>query len=379
MRPKINRTTKRMKKLFVLLAAIAALSSFSFAQRVQQKDYKGQKDVSVVYFIREITPENVLKLYEALGEKPSGKTGVKLHFGEEGNQNYLKPELTRPLMEKTHATWVETNVLYVGRRRYTEQHIALAKEHGFTFAPIDILDADGEVDLPTDGMGFKHYKSVKLGKNFMNYDNYIIYTHFKGHGSAGFGGAIKNLAMGFASPGGKMAQHATDFPQINNPEQCVGCGNCVKNCPATALSLDGGIHIDTSKCIGCAKCIAECPLKLFSPAQVDMESSTFMERLVEYAYVAWKTKPMVFINVLANISAVCDCSSRAPKPFCGDIGMVASKDIVAIDQASFDLVAEKHSCEDPFLKESGKSGLGQLEYAEKLGMGNRKYVLIEIK
>ena len=101
--------------------------------------------------------------------------------------------------------------------------------------------------------------------------------------------------------------------------------------------------------------------------------------LVEYAYVAWKTKPMVFINVLANISASCDCSSRAPKPFCDDIGMLASKDIVAIDQASFDLVAEKHKCDDPFLKESGKSGLSQLDYAQSLGMGNRKYVLIEIK
>ena len=169
------------------------------------------------------------------------------------------------------------------------------------------------------------------------------------------------------------------FFTINSPEKCVGCANCVRNCPAAALSLDGGIHIDTTKCIGCAKCIAECPLKLFSPSQVELPGSTFMERLVEYAYVAWKTKPMVFIKLLANISASCDCSSRAPKPFCDDIGMLASKDIVAIDQASFDLVAEKHKCDDPFLKESGKSGLSQLDYAQSLGMGNRKYVLIEIK
>ncbi len=368
-----------MRKLFLLAAVLISSFGFLQAQRIDEKDYNGQKDVSVVYFIREITPENVLKLYEALGEEPKGKIGVKLHFGEKGNQNFLSPELTRPLMAKTKATWVETNVLYVGERRYTDRHIALAKAHGFDFAPIDILDAEGEVDLPTKGMGLKHYNNVKLGKNFMNYDNYIIYTHFKGHGSAGFGGAIKNLAMGFASPGGKMAQHASDFPAIKSPESCVSCGNCVRNCPAEAISLDGGVHIDTTKCIGCAKCIAECPLKLFSPAQVKLEGSTFQERLVEYAYVAWKTKPMVFINVLANISASCDCSSRAPKPFCGDIGMVASKDIVAADQASFDLVAEKHSCADPFLQESGKSGLAQLEYAQKLGMGNRKYVLIEIK
>lgn len=369
-----------MRKVLLFAALLTVALSGTMAQRIDEKDYHGQKDVSVVYFIREITPENVLKLYEALGEKPSGKIGMKIHFGEEGNQNFLNPELTRPLMEKTKATWVETNVLYVGQRRYTDQHIALAKRHGFTFAPIDILDKDGEIEVPTTGMGLQHYgKSVKLGKGFMDYDNYIIYSHFKGHGSAGFGGAIKNLAMGFASPGGKMAQHATDYPQINTPEKCVGCGSCVKNCPAAALSLDGGIHIDTTKCIGCAKCIAECPLKLFSPKQVELAGSTFMERLVEYAYVAWKTKPMVFINVLANISAACDCSARAPKPFCNDIGMVASKDIVAADRASLDLVAKEHKCDDPFLKESGKSGSYQLKYAEKLGMGNQKYVLIEIK
>lgn len=361
-------------------ALLTAALSGAMAQRIDEKNYHGQKDISVVYFIREITPENVLKLYEALGEKPSGKIGVKIHFGEDGNQNFLNPELTKLLMEKTKATWVETNVLYVGQRRYTDQHIALAKRHGFTFAPIDILDKDGEIEVPTTGIGLQHYgKSVKLGKGFMDYGNYIIYSHFKGHGSAGFGGAIKNLAMGFASPGGKMAQHATDYPQINTPEKCVGCRSCVNNCPAAALSLDGGIHIDTTKCIGCAKCIAECPLKLFSPKQVELAGSTFMERLVEYAYVAWKTKPMVFINILANISAACDCSSNAPKPFCNDIGMVASKDIVAADRASLDLVAKEYKCDDPFLKESGKSGAYQLEYAEKLGMGNQKYVLIEIK
>ena len=190
-----------MRKVLLFAALLTVALSGTMAQRIDEKDYHGQKDVSVVYFIREITPENVLKLYEALGEKPSGKIGVKIHFGEEGNQNFLNPELTRPLMEKTKATWVETNVLYVGQRRYTDQHIALAKRHGFTFAPIDILDKDGEIEVPTTGMGLQHYgKSVKLGKGFMDYDNYIIYSHFKGHGSAGFGGAIKNLAMGFAYP-----------------------------------------------------------------------------------------------------------------------------------------------------------------------------------
>ena len=228
-------------------------------------------------------------------------------------------------------------------------------------------------------MGLKHYKNVKLGKGFMDYDNYIIYSHFKGHGSAGFGGAIKNIAMGLASPGGKMAQHASDIPQINNPSECVSCANCVNNCPASAISLEGQVHIDTTKCIGCAKCIAECPLKLFSPKKVQLTGDIFLERLVEYAKVATSLKPMVYINVLANISSVCDCSSKAPAPFTQDIGILASKDIVAIDQASLDLVAKGHKCDDPFLKESGKSGNAQLEYAEKLKMGKRKYILVEVK
>ncbi|MBQ5873162.1 MAG: DUF362 domain-containing protein [Bacteroidales bacterium] len=363
-------------KIFLFLSFISLFVSNIFAQQSsEQKD----DDVAIVYYVKEITPENVLKLYKLLGVDLQGKTGVKIHFGEEGNKNFLNPELTRLLMQETKATWVETNVLYVSKRRFTDKHIALAKQHGFTFAPIDILDKDGEVDISTDGMGLKHYKNVKLGKGFMDYDNYIIYSHFKGHGSAGFGGAIKNIAMGFASPGGKMAQHASDIPQVNKPSECVSCANCVRNCPASAISIENGVEIDTTKCIGCAKCIAECPLKLFSPKKVELTGDIFLERLVEYAYVATSLKPMVYINVLANISSVCDCSSKAPAPFTQDIGILASRDIVAIDQASLDLVAKGHQCDDPFLKESGKSGKAQLEYAEKLKMGKRKYILVEVK
>lgn len=365
---------KSKKILFLVLFSFLALNVFA-----QGDSKQSEEEPAIVYYVKEITPENVLKLYKLLGVDLQGKTGVKIHFGEEGNKNFLNPELTRLLMQETKATWVETNVLYVSKRRFTDKHIALAKQHGFTFAPIDILDKDGEIDISTEGMGLKHYKNVKLGKGFMDYDNYIIYSHFKGHGSAGFGGAIKNIAMGFASPGGKMAQHASDIPQVNKPSECVSCANCVRNCPASAISIENGVEIDTTKCIGCAKCIAECPLKLFSPKKVELTGDIFLERLVEYAKVATSLKPMVFINVLANISSVCDCSSKAPAPFTQDIGILASRDIVAIDQASLDLVAKRHQCDDPFLKESGKSGKAQLEYAEKLKMGKRKYILVEVK
>jgi uncharacterized Fe-S center protein len=356
------------KCVFSLLTAVVSLSAFA------------QKDLPVVYFVKEITPENVVKLYEKLGVDFKGKTGVKVHFGEDGNRNFINPSLYKPLMEKVKGTFVETNVLYVGKRRFTDSHIKLAKEHGFTYAPIDILDSEGEKDIDVKDLYLKHYKRVKTGLHFFNYDNYIILSHFKGHGSAGFGGAIKNLAMGFASPGGKMAQHATDVPVINNLANCIGCGSCVQNCPGDAISLvDGKAAINSEKCLGCAKCIAECPLKLIAPDRKQLEENVFLERLVEYAYTYQKEKPMVYINVLANISSACDCSARAPLPFTQDIGIVASTDIVAIEKASHDLIAQGHKCEDAFLKESGVSGLGQVNYAEKLGMGKQKYRLIEIK
>ncbi|MDR0790614.1 MAG: DUF362 domain-containing protein [Bacteroidales bacterium] len=341
---------------------------------------KAQSDLPVVYFVKDITPENIVKLYDSLGVNFKGKTGVKVHFGEDGNRNFINPELYRPLMKKVNGTFVETNVLYVGKRRFTDSHIEVAKKHGFTFAPIDIIDADGEKDIDVTDLHLKHYKRVKTGTHFFDYDNYIILSHFKGHGSAGFGGAIKNLAMGFASPGGKMAQHASDVPVINDVANCIGCGSCVQNCPGNAISLvDGKAVIDPEKCLGCAKCIAECPLKLIAPDRKQLAENVFLERLVEYAYVYQREKPMVYINVLANISASCDCSARAPLPFTQDIGIVASKDIVAIEKASHDLVAKGHNCEDAFLKESGVSGLGQVNYAEQLGMGKQKYRLVEIK
>lgn len=373
-----------MRKLILIASLIIIYSSIGVNANQNYNNpshYSNNDSVAIVYFIKEITPENVLKIYKALGVDFKGKTGVKIHFGEDGNKNFLNPLLTKPLMEYTGASWVETNVLYVGKRRFTDTHIALAKKHGFTFSPIDILDSEGEIDINTENMGFKHFKRVKIGSKFDNYDNFIIYSHFKGHGSAGFGGAIKNLAMGFASPGGKMAQHASEVPMLSNKEKCNKCSNCIKNCPADALFFDSDsvIMINPDKCIGCAKCIAECPKKIITPSNNRPQTNVFLERLVEYAYVFHNRRPMTYINVLANISSSCDCSARAPLPFTQDIGILASNDIVAIEQASHDLVAKGHNCDDAFLKESGVSGLGQIIYAEELKMGTRKYILVEIK
>lgn len=362
--------------LCLLMAAIAIPFSACKKSDAKTQDAITSSDEVIVYFCKDITPENILKLYEALGVKQEGKIGLKVHFGEEGNQNYLNPELLRPLVSKTHATFVETNVLYVSKRRFTEQHIALAKEHGFNFAPIDILDADGELEY--EATGLKHFTKVKTGSHFENYDAYIVYSHFKGHGSAGFGGAIKNIAMGFASPGGKMAQHSSNVPAVRNGSDCVHCQRCVQQCPANAITLtDFGPVIDSSKCLGCAKCIAECGLGIFGQGD-RAQGEEFLERMVEYAKVLTEKRPMVYINVMDNISKTCDCSAKAPAPFMDKIGAVASTDIVAIDMACNQLCALKQKTDDAFKDVNGTSGVGQCQYAEKLGMGKTKYVLVDV-
>lgn len=367
------------KMNFKVMMTILVLSIFSMSVYAQNKPTLQTE--SVVYFCSEITPENVLKLYEAMGVTQTGNVGLKVHFGEPGNPNILNPELLRPLVDKVHPTFVETNVLYVSPRHYTDSHIQVAKDHGFNFAPVDILDADDQLTYSVPELNLKHFTKIKTGSHFENYDNYIIYSHFKGHGSAGFGGAIKNVAMGMASPGGKMAQHANDVPVIseNSANQCFHCNRCVNQCPADAITIgDDGPVIDKSKCIGCAKCVAECPERIFSPDKAGYSEENFLEKLVEYAYVLTKKRPMVYINVMANISEVCDCSGKAPKPFMGDVGMVASTDIVAIDRACQDLVAAAQGLKEAFRDRNNVDAIHQLDYAESLGMGTQKYVLIDV-
>lgn len=366
-----------MKKLsLILLLAMAALT-FAGCHKSQAADkIKTEDDEVIVYFCKDITPENILKLYEALGVKQDGKVGLKVHFGEEGNQNFLNPALLKPLVDKVHPTFVETNVVYVSKRRFTDSHIALAKEHGFNFAPIDILDAEGEISFPATGL--KHFDKVKTGSHFENYDSYIVYSHFKGHGSAGFGGAIKNVSMGFASPGGKMAMHSSNIPIVKNGKDCVHCQRCVQQCPGNAITLtDFGPVIDSTKCLGCAKCLAECTLGIFGQGDRASEKD-FLERLVEYAKVLTSKRPMVFINVMDNISKTCDCSAKAPAPFMDKIGAVASTDIVAIDYVCHLLCALKQNTDDAFKDVNEVSGLGQIEYAYKLGMGKKKFVLVDV-
>ena len=326
-----------------------------------------------VYFTSEISADAVIKVFDQIKNNVEGEVAIKVHFGEKGNKYFLKPSLVKKLTNKLDATLVETNVLYVSPRRYTKSHIELAEEHGFDFAPIDILNSEASKTIECET---KHYNKVQVGKNLDNYDSIIIFSHFKGHGMAGFGGAIKNVSMGLASIPGKMALHASAVPNYD-PDKCIKCGRCVPECPGGAITLDP-LTIDPEKCIGCGSCIGICPTNSFQVPWRSTERSVFLERLADYAGVIDSTYNLVYINVLANISKSCDCSPYAPEPFLQDIGILASTDIVAIEKASHDLCDKACDCDDAFLQVNRVSGKHQIDYAYETGLGQIEYELINL-
>ena len=282
---------------------------------------------SKVYFTKDISGKGILAVYRALGVPVSGRVVIKLHMGEPGNQNYLRPELLKDLVGEVKGSFADSNTAYGGRRGTTASHIEAAKEHGFTYAPVDILDADGTVKLPVkNGV---HLSEALLGSHIMNYDWIISVAHFKGHSMAGFGGTFKNLAIGIATPEGKRIIHS-------NP---------------------GGAMFSSS-------------------------GEPFFEKIVEYNKALMDAKPgrMLYINVLNNLSVDCDCSARAPKSTMADIGVLASLDPVALEKASLDLVYSSPANERKALVEriESRGGLHQVIYAEKVGLGSQIYELVRM-
>jgi uncharacterized Fe-S center protein len=282
---------------------------------------------SKVYFTGDISGKGVLDVYRALGVPVSGKVVIKLHMGEPGNTNYLRPELIKSLADTVKGSVADSNTAYGGRRGNTASHLQAAKDHGFTFAPVDILDADGEVKLPVKNS--KHLSEAILGSHIVNYDWIISVAHFKGHGTAGFGGTFKNLAVGIATPAGKRAIHT-------NP---------------------GGSMFSTS-------------------------GETFHEKVIEYNIALMNAKPgkMLYINILNNLSTDCDCSANAPKATMADIGILASLDPVALEKASLDLIYARPASERKALVEriESRGGIHQVIYAEKMGLGSQTYELIKL-
>ncbi|WP_410518815.1 DUF362 domain-containing protein [Butyricimonas paravirosa] len=298
----------------------------------QEQKSDGNTNVPKVYMFKEISPENLVKIYEALGREATGKVAVKLSTGEPGGHNFLQPALIKDLVQKVKGTIVECNTAYGGGRADTENHLKAAKDHGFTaIAPVDIMDAEGEVALPVKGG--KHLKEDFVGSHYLNYDFTVVLSHFKGHAMGGFGGAIKNISIGIASSAGKAWIHSAGKTK-GNP-----WGNL--------------------------------------PPQDD-----FLESMAEAAkaIIDHCGDKILYISVANNLSVDCDCDSSPEDPKMGDIGILASLDPVALDKACTDLVraSEDHGKIHLIERIDSRNGMHTLEYGEKIGLGSQKYELVKL-
>lgn len=285
---------------------------------------------SKVYFTKEITPESVVKMYEALGKELPGKVAVKLHSGEKGNQNYLRPEFVKAIVERVKGTVVECNTAYDGARNTTERHEKLMEEHGWSkYFNVDIMDGEGP-DKVLEIQNGKVIQKDYVGKNIDNYDSMLVLSHFKGHPMGGYGGALKQLSIGVASSYGKAFIHGAGIPE-----------------------------------------------ELWTADQ-----NKFLEAMADSASAVAKhfENRIVYINVMCNMSVDCDCCAVAEDPCMKDIGILASLDPIAIDQACIDLV---YNSDDPgrdhFVERvERQNGIHTIEAAAELGFGSREYELVNL-
>ena len=285
--------------------------------------------VSKVYMLKDITPQNMIRLYDALGRKAKGKVAVKLSTGEPGGHNFLQPTLIKDLVKKVNGTIVECNTAYGGGRADTDSHLKAAADHGFTaIAKVDIMDADGEVALPVQGG--KHLKEDFVGSHYLDYDFTVVLSHFKGHPMGGYGGALKQLSIGIASSAGKAYIHGAGKPE----------------------------DIWTA------------------------DHDSFLESMADAAssVVDYFKGNAVYINVMKNMSVDCDCCAVAEDPCMEDMGILISTDPIAIDQACLDLVyASDDPGRDHLLERiESRHGVHTIEAAAALGFGTREYELITV-
>ena len=285
---------------------------------------------SAVYFSRTITPGKVLELYQLLGVELPGKVAIKLHSGEKGNQNFLKPDFWKPIIDRVGGTVVECNTAYEGQRNTTERHRKLLADHGWTkHFPVDLLDAEGP-DLELAIPGGKVIQKNFVGKDLVNYDSMLVLSHFKGHPMGGYGGALKQLSIGVASSYGKAYIHGAGEPE-----------------------------------------------KIWTA-----DHDSFLESMADAAgsVVDYFHGNLAYINVMKNMSVDCDCCAVAEDPCIADIGILASLDPIAIDQACIDLV---YACSDPgkphlLERIESRNGVHTIEAAAALGYGSREYELVEV-
>lgn len=287
-------------------------------------------EIAKVYFMKEITPENVVKLYDKLNIKLKGKVACKVHSGEKGNQNFLKPDFWKPMIEKVNGTVVECNTAYPGERNTTKKHLKHLEYHEWNkYFDVDLLDAEGpdeELEVPNGKIIKKNY----VGKNIKNYDSMLVLSHFKGHPMGGYGGALKQLSIGCASSFGKSYIHGAGHPKL------MWSANHEK----------------------------------FLESMADAASSV----------VNLFKDNIAYINVMKNMSVDCDCCAKAEDPCLNDIGILASLDPVAIDKACIDLVYESNDPgKEHFIERvESRNGTHTIDEAEKRGIGSQDYELIEL-
>jgi uncharacterized Fe-S center protein len=356
---------------------------------------------SKVYFIRalleegqNVISEKAVKLFRAGGfakcfhEKDF--TAVKVHIGEHGNTTFIKAQCYKGLIAELLALKVkpfltDTSTLYTGKRHNAVDHVKLAHERGFNVDVLSIpfLAPDGllgtsEIAVEIDGL---RDKQVMIASDIVRCQSILSLAHFTGHLATGAGATLKTLGMGCSSRKGKMRQHSALKPKIN--KRCTRCGTCVRYCPEHAITLgDIQAHIDQNKCIGCAECLAVCR---FDAVDYDwqQESNILQESVAEYAMGVLKNKAgrAVFFNFLMSITKDCDCFDTPDMPkIVEDIGIVVSTDPVAVDSASLDMVEQAGG--KPLQALIGNKKLvpdHQMDYAQKLGLGSRKYNLIEVQ
>ena len=285
---------------------------------------------STVYFSKEITPEKVVELFKMVGKELKGNVAIKVHSGEKGNQNFLKPEFWKPIVDHVKGTIVECNTAYNGERNTTEKHLKLFKDHGWSeLFNVDLLDSEGP-DLKLEIKNGEVIKENYVGKNLANYDSMLVLSHFKGHPMGGYGGALKQLSIGIASSFGKAYIHGAGEPE-----------------------------------------------KIWTA-----DHDLFLKSMAESAgsVVEYFNNEIVYINVMKNMSVDCDCCEKAEDPCMADIGILASTDPIAIDQACIDLVYNSNDPgKDHLIKRiESRNGLLTIERASELEYGNREYELIEI-
>lgn len=312
-------------------------------------------------------------------------TAVKLHFGEKGNAAFVRPVFVRKVVEEIAAAGgrpflTDTNTLYVGTRSNAVDHLNTAITNGFAWAvagaPLVVADGlrgESAVRVPVAG---RIFREVTIGAEIANADAMVAVTHFKGHELCGFGGTLKNLGMGCASRAGKLSQHSSVSPAVD-PSGCTGCGTCVAHCPSGAIAVVASkAAISPEACIGCADCIVVCPEGTVN-VNWNEASSTVQRKMVEHALgaVSGKRSSSLFLSFVTQVSPYCDCYGHNDRPVSPDVGILASDDPVALDQACVDLVI-RAAGSDPFRATHPSVDWSiQLSCAEELGLGSRAYRL----